>query len=410
MTKYDLLLDDTITLECGTLLFRIKAHRELVHPTLGPIARKGELGGYIYSHEGLSHEGNAWVSEQGQVIEGRVTGDALVSGYARVFGGRVQDRAVISGSAIVAEQATIMDDAYVINEAKAVGRSIIRGNSKLTQRSLAEDNAELFNAQLTNCAKVSINGVVKNAEIRGDYVVQNEAVLGIAKGEKAPHRYGCNYHAARYDQDKAHLQSEKPFLTRHLGTFFPALLGKKYKLLKRHSLLLENGITVYRIKALVAIPEHNVKRGDLGGYIQDESNLSHLQGAWVGASAIVYEDAVVAGCAFVSGSAKVRGRAVLSHQCIVRDEATVSGNAIIMDIAMVGEQATISDDTVVCGQAVIKGQAHLSGNAQVHDKSLVDGSARVDRIGQLRGHSHATGNAHVSDLLPRNTTAKEPLY
>lgn len=67
MKKYELLVDDTIT------LFRIKA---LV--SFGSV-KAGELGGYVGKEENLSQEGNAWVSGNA-----RVFGNARVSGNARV--------------------------------------------------------------------------------------------------------------------------------------------------------------------------------------------------------------------------------------------------------------------------------------------------------------------------------------
>lgn len=47
---------------------------------------------------------------------------------------------------------------------------------------------------------------------------------------------------------------------------------KKYELTDE-SIVLDNGISLYRIRALMDFG--NVKEGDLGGYVQSEQNLSH---------------------------------------------------------------------------------------------------------------------------------------
>ena len=67
------------------------------------------------------------------------------------------------------------------------------------------------------------------------------------------------------------------------------------------------GKKLFRIKALVAFC--NVEKGELGGFIEKEDNLSHDDNAWV------YGNAQVSGNAWVSGNAQVF------------DNARVSGNA-----------------------------------------------------------------------------------
>ena len=63
---------------------------------------------------------------------------------------------------------------------------------------------------------------------------------------------------------------------------------------KKFELLLDDTITVFgiklfRIKALISFG--NVEEGELGGYVEKESNLSHDFNAWVYGNARVYGDA-----------------------------------------------------------------------------------------------------------------------
>ena len=57
------------------------------------------------------------------------------------------------------------------------------------------------------------------------------------------------------------------------------------------------GIELFRIKALISFSD--VEKGELGGYVEKEENLSHSGNAWV------YDDARVYGNAWVSGNAEV---------------------------------------------------------------------------------------------------------
>ena len=77
----------------------------------------------------------------------------------------------------------------------------------------------------------------------------------------------------------------------------------KYKLTENKKEIF--GTTLYQIKALKDFS--NVSKGDLGGWIEKESNLSQLNNAWVCGNAWVCDDACVYGNALVSGNEKVMG-------------------------------------------------------------------------------------------------------
>ena len=73
------------------------------------------------------------------------------------------------------------------------------------------------------------------------------------------------------------------------------------------------GKILHRIRAVRDIPEHNVKAGDLGGWIEAERNLSQKGAAWVADSALVMDSARVTDTALVMGSARVMGEALVTN-------------------------------------------------------------------------------------------------
>ena len=77
-----------------------------------------------------------------------------------------------------------------------------------------------------------------------------------------------------------------------------------------------------RIRALRNIPRHNVKAGDLGGFVESEDNLSQKGDAWVTDEARVYEDARVYNEAKVSGKAWVFGNASVYGEARVFESQT----------------------------------------------------------------------------------------
>ena len=83
----------------------------------------------------------------------------------------------------------------------------------------------------------------------------------------------------------------------------------------------------------------NVKAGDLGGYVESESNLSHDGNAWVRDNAIVRDSAMVCDSAIVHDNAIVRDNAMVS------DSAEVCDNAVVRDNAWVSDNATVRGNT-----------------------------------------------------------------
>ncbi|MEH8079417.1 hypothetical protein P9100_11935, partial [Gallibacterium anatis] len=64
---------------------------------------------------------------------------------------------------------------------------------------------------------------------------------------------------------------------------------KKYELTDEYiEIGLVTKIKLYRIKALVTIASIGVGAGDLGGYVEKESNLDQSGNAWVYGNAKVY--------------------------------------------------------------------------------------------------------------------------
>ena len=143
---------------------------------------------------------------------------------------------------------------------------------------------------------------------------------------------------------------------------------KHFKL--RTDLTIEiGGKTLFRIEATRGIEKLGVKKGDLGGFVESEKNLS--DNAWVSGNARVYDNAQVYGDALVSGDAQVSGDAW------VYGDARVYGNAQVSGDAWVYDNAQVYGDARVYGNAQVSGDAQVYGNAQVYGDALVSGDAQV---------------------------------
>lgn len=133
------------------------------------------------------------------------------------------------------------------------------------------------------------------------------------------------------------------------------------------------GHTLYRIRALKDFED--VKKGDIGGYVETIDNLSQYDRCWIYGDAKVY------------GNALVYNDAIISEHCIVCDNTRVYGNASITDNAYIGNNAHIYDYAFVCGNAIVVGKAEVYGNTSIHDNVRVYGNSIIGGIIKLCGDS-----------------------
>ena len=158
-------------------------------------------------------------------------------------------------------------------------------------------------------------------------------------------------------------------------------------------------IILHQIKALVDIPEHNVKNGDLGGWIESEANLSHEGKCWINPSghvfdtALVSEDAVIGqqqfwkpkNDAYVHDHACVKGSAVVWDPADIRGMCVIDGHAHVE--GAVGGHAHVTDYAHICGSvngnAVVKDYANIFTDATICGEAVVVGYSRI-KMGVFR--------------------------
>ena len=174
---------------------------------------------------------------------------------------------------------------------------------------------------------------------------------------------------------------------------------KKYKLTEETIKI--NVRILYRIEALKDFKD--VKKGDKGGYVEKEENLSQNGDCWVYDDARVFGNAVVCynarvyGNAYVFGNAKVCQSAVVRDNAEVYDNARVCGNAEICGNTIVCGNARVHGDAWVCGDTEIYGNADIGENAQVCDNAVVRDNAAVFGDAIVRGNAKLYGNVEIGE-------------
>jgi carbonic anhydrase/acetyltransferase-like protein (isoleucine patch superfamily) len=179
---------------------------------------------------------------------------------------------------------------------------------------------------------------------------------------------------------------------------------KKYEITAEEKTIF--GRRVHRIRALRGINNgYRIRKGELGGWIENESNLSQEGDCWVGGNACVFEGACVKDNAFVCGSAVIRGDALIKDESeIYRScriySGIVKGHAIISDYAtvrggVIRDYSIVSDHAIIADNAIISDNARVKGHAAVFQRGKIGGDMLIDGYSIIRGNAAIKGHSYI---------------
>ena len=169
---------------------------------------------------------------------------------------------------------------------------------------------------------------------------------------------------------------------------FIMVTNKKYELLTNDTIEI-NGNTLYRIRALRDFVD--VKKGDIGGYIQSEVNLSHEGNCWIYGNAVVYEAASVVGNAIVSGNAKIHGNSKVIGNC------RIFGNAEVYEWEVIEWEGCVYGASKIYGKAVVTGNVRVFGYSEIHGCAVICGFSVINGYANISGHSVICDNSTIYD-------------
>ena len=134
---------------------------------------------------------------------------------------------------------------------------------------------------------------------------------------------------------------------------------KKYKLTNKSIII--DGRKLYRIEALKDFSD--IEKGDKGGFIESEKNLSQAGSCWVFNDAMVYDNARI------YDDARIYNNAEVYENAEVWGSAEVSGHARIYGNARAAGNVWVYEEAEVSGYAIVHGNARIIGDAKVADNS-----------------------------------------
>lgn len=159
------------------------------------------------------------------------------------------------------------------------------------------------------------------------------------------------------------------------------MIEKKYKI--TDETIIYFGRVLKKIEALKDFA--NVHKGDKGGYVETENNLSQEGDCWIYEEAKVfdfakiYDNARIGDYACVFRHAKVYGNALICHNARVFGNAQVFGNAVIYNNAVITGYAKVYDCAVVRNRAVVGDSANIHGHAKIYF-GKIDGDVDISNM------------------------------
>ena len=155
--------------------------------------------------------------------------------------------------------------------------------------------------------------------------------------------------------------------------------NRKYELTDIRQSVSISGESLYRIKALKEFVNEAtgvvIEKGQLGGFVQSENNLSHSGTCWVDESARVFNNARVTDDAYIGGE------------------------------SMANKNTVIKDSAIVTGAAWITQSAKISGNAYIRDMAFIKGEAEIGGTAEVTGHHTIGGNTVLTSGIHNGTAA-----
>lgn len=391
---------------CGTTkVYRIKALRDFGN------VKKGDLGGYIESEDNLSHEGTSWVYEDAIVYgnarvyeDAKVLGNAEIDGNAKIFGSAtIAGNSVIGGKANIFGNATIggyskvFGNAWVYDDAQIYGDTRIAGNLRVFKDILligdyslrgnghisSLRDFEVFYVNWGDFGRSSISVTwmrnddkwdVRLMDIDSTYFAENDDENYLADDQFIELGYTYDDYTGRMFEFYVSVKNKKNNIRRELERKYDMLKDQPHPIIPN----------VFRIQA--ARNFGMVRKGDLGGFIQCEKNLSHLGTAWVYDDAVVMDDAVVEDDAKVSGSSKVTENARVYDNAYVDGKSEISGHSQVFESARV-EDSKLDTKARAYGRTKVINSA-LQSFSRVYDNAFVKDST-------LSGNCEVYGEASI---------------
>ena len=311
--------------------------------------------------------------------DAKVYGKVLVRGYAKVY-----DKAKLFNQAVIAGCAEVSGTTYVSDKAKVYGKALVK-SAHIWGCAEVFDNASVHVASnIYGYAKVYGNAYVSPGAEISDYaeVFGNASIWLNGKVYDRAKVYGkgrVGYSAKVFGDAEVFGTSVDEFkkvdVTPEYQHTAPHNTFKKYEISHESKAIRDKSGKIRYLHRIVALKDIFgndgkiiAKKGDKGGFVESEDNLSQEGYCWIADDAMVYGKAQVFEDATVYNNARVYGNTILVGDAEVSGDSEVYGNVWL-------NRGTIKDDTKLYTRGKIFSRLVLC-----HDGKEIDNRSLIDKI------------------------------
>ena len=148
---------------------------------------------------------------------------------------------------------------------------------------------------------------------------------------------------------------------------------KKYEILMGEENTIEfEGRTLHRIRALKDFKE--VKKGELGGFVEKGSNLSQEGGCWI------YDDAKAMDDSRIYNNSKMYGNSRIYDNSKMYDNSRMYGESVMYNNSAMHNNSEIYGNSIMYDDSEMYGYSRMYNDSELHNKAKLCGKlfSKVD--------------------------------
>ena len=153
---------------------------------------------------------------------------------------------------------------------------------------------------------------------------------------------------------------------------------KKYEILMdEENTIRWEGHILHRIRALKDF--RDIRKGDIGGYVEKECNLSHKGKCWI------YDNAKAMDDSRVNSNSRMYDNSIICDNGRMHDNSEMHGDSRLYDNSIMYGESKMYGNSVMCNNSV------MHNNSEMYDNSVMYGDSRMYNDSELNKRARLYG-------------------
>ena len=143
--------------------------------------------------------------------------------------------------------------------------------------------------------------------------------------------------------------------------------NKKYEILMDKKNTIEwKGHTLHRIKALRDFGD--IRKGDIGGYVENENNLSHKGNCWIYDDAKVMDDSIMYDYSRICDKSELHDDSRMYNYSKMYDYSELHNNSIMNDDSEMHDNSKMYGNSIMYDYSEMHGDSELNNQVKLYGK------------------------------------------